>query len=73
MSAPGWWCEAYGPPPKEASPATWPRCFVEGDGRRCSGSSVCAHTMAAERRRVFDQIHEGAVDGDPVLQFLGCW
>lgn len=68
-----WWCEAYGPPPDDGmDPAAWPRCFLETDvvERRCAGPVECAATLAAERRRVFDIIQAGAVEGDEVARYL---
>lgn len=68
--AQAWWCEAYGPPPDGVDPTAWPLCFVNTDGRRCSAPSVCAHTMSAERRRIYGRIQEDAAAGDDVAAYL---
>lgn len=72
MSAPAWWCDAYGPPPAEVEASSWPRCFLTPDAgdRACAGPVECSATMAVERRRVFDAIQRGAADGDPASVFL---
>ena len=62
-----WWCEAYGPP--EPGVVDWPRCFVSQTDQ-CGSARVCAHVMAAERRRVHQRIHEMAAAGDETGKFL---
>ena len=64
-----WDCEAYGPPPDEAAAASWPRCFISQTDR-CPSRSICAHVVAAERRRVHARIHELAAAGDETAAYL---
>lgn len=67
-----WWCEAYGPPEDGVPPESWPRCFLAPDTalRYCLNATVCSATMTAERRRVFDRIHELADEGDEIGAML---
>jgi hypothetical protein len=64
----GWDCEAYGPDVREIGAV----CFVSGElGKRvCGGHAECHQVMAAERRRVFRRISEGAAGGDQTMAFL---
>lgn len=72
MTAPEWWCEAYGPPADGVDAEAWPRCFLGADPaeRHCADARTCTGAMGSERRRVFDRIQQGAADGDRVMQML---
>jgi hypothetical protein len=62
-----WSCEAYGPEAAGAGAL----CFASEPGTRaCATQAACHRVMAAERRRVFRRISEGAASGDQTMAFL---
>ena len=63
-----WDCSAYGSEGRRFGAL----CFVSGAlGKRvCASQAACRDVMAAERRRVFRRIQEGAADGQPDMAYL---
>jgi hypothetical protein len=61
-------CSAYGPGSRELGAV----CFFGGELnlRACPSLAACHEAMAAERRRVWQRIQDGAARGEPDMVHL---
>jgi len=61
-------CEAYGPDGRDFGALCF---FAAGlNTRVCSSLAACHEAMAAERRRVWQRIQDGAARGEPDMVYL---